>query len=611
MITATPTGSLVSVNKSIHFDFEITATPTGSLVSVNKSNHFDFENILLQLPDLVYNFKAGRLKDYYNFWSEITSDRDILNNISGMKLELNHLPMQWCLPKEYNFTESEKLFLSDEINKLLKKGVIIETEYESGDFCSNIFLREKKDGTYRLILNLKKLNESIEYHHFKMDTLKSAINLMTKNCYMASIDWKDAYYSVPIHKSHQRYLKFSFDGKFYQFTCLPNGCASGPRVFTKITKPLFSKLRKMGHLNSIYIDDSFLVGQTHSECLDNVIDTTILSLKAGFIVHPEKSVFKPTQIIEFLGFILNSILMITSLTSDKALHLKQLCIELLNSDRPNIRQVAKVVGKMVAAFPGVEFGPLYYRKLDNDKSTALKINRGNYEAKTILSEQSKLDLKWWIENIENNCKKISQGNPHITVHSDASMTGWGGCYGNKKTGGNWSKNESKIHINILELIAAWYTLASLCDDMRNTHIRLMIDNQTALAYINAMGGKRSQCNRITRKIWEWCIQRGIWLSAAYIKSKDNIIADSMSRINHKNSEWKLSEEIFQQITNEWGPPDIDLFASRLNNQLPKYVAWKPDPFAFAVDAFSLAWTEGLMYIFPPFAMIGKVLQKNE
>ena len=49
-----------------------------------------------------------------------------------------------------------------------------------------------------MILNLKGLNRHIEYHHFKMDTLWSAVRLMTPQCYMASLDLKDAYYSVPI-----------------------------------------------------------------------------------------------------------------------------------------------------------------------------------------------------------------------------------------------------------------------------------------------------------------------------------------------------------------------------------------------------------------------------
>ena len=79
---------------------------------------------------------------------------------------------------------------------------------EEGEFVSSIFTRPKKDGTLRMILNLKSLNKFVTYHHFKMDTIWTAIRLMTPGCYMASIDLKDAYYSVPIHTDFQKYVKF-------------------------------------------------------------------------------------------------------------------------------------------------------------------------------------------------------------------------------------------------------------------------------------------------------------------------------------------------------------------------------------------------------------------
>ena len=49
----------------------------------------------------------------------------------------------------------------------------------------------------------------------------------------------------------------------------------------------------------------------------------------------------------------------------------------------------------------------------------------------------------------------------------------------------------------------------------------------------------------------------------------------------------------------------------MNYKLPKYVAWKPDPFAFSVDAFMVDWSDTYNYIFPPFSLIGKNLQKIE
>ena len=77
---------------------------------------------------------------------------------------------------------------------------------------------------------------------------------MTPNCYMAAVDLKDAYYSVPIAVAHQKYLKFEWGGKLqYQFTCFPNGLAFCQRKFTKLMKPAYAVLRQVGHINSPYI----------------------------------------------------------------------------------------------------------------------------------------------------------------------------------------------------------------------------------------------------------------------------------------------------------------------------------------------------------------------
>ena len=75
-----------------------------------------------------------------------------------------------------------------------------------------------------------------------MKTIKSVLNLVTLNCYMANIEIKGAYYSIPILTEHQKVFKFSLQGKLYKFTCLPNGLCSGPRKFTKLLKPPLAKL---------------------------------------------------------------------------------------------------------------------------------------------------------------------------------------------------------------------------------------------------------------------------------------------------------------------------------------------------------------------------------
>ena len=112
-------------------------------------------------------------------------------------------------PKEIKFFSRECLAIEIDLQRLLDKGIIIPSEHETCEFISTIFVRPKADGSFRLILNLKRLNEHVGYHHFKIESLKSVIELVEKACFMASMDLRDAYYSVPISVHAQKFLKFT------------------------------------------------------------------------------------------------------------------------------------------------------------------------------------------------------------------------------------------------------------------------------------------------------------------------------------------------------------------------------------------------------------------
>ena len=151
----------------------------------------------------------------------------------------------------------------------------------------------------------------------------------------------------------------------------------------------------------------------------------------------------------------------------------------------------------------------------------------------------------------------------------------------------------------------------MCQDTRNQHICIKSDNSTAVQYINNMGGRIVSLLEISKEIWLWASKRKNFLSAVHIPGKQNFEPDGLSRNFSDSSEWKLKESIFQQICNLFFFPDIDLFASRLNKQLKKYVTWFPDPEAVASDAFSFSWQSYSPYIFPPFSLVPRILQKIE
>ena len=85
-----------------------------------------------------------------------------------------------------------------------------------------------------------------------METLNTALKLIGEGCFMASIDLKDACYSVPIHEEHKKLLLFEWKGQVFEFDALPNGLALAPRQFAKLLEPIFASLRKKGHISTSF-----------------------------------------------------------------------------------------------------------------------------------------------------------------------------------------------------------------------------------------------------------------------------------------------------------------------------------------------------------------------
>ena len=171
---------------------------------------------------------------------------------------------------------------------------------------------------------MKSLNKQfVELIHHKMDSLKSCIYLMEKDCFMASIDLKNAFHTIPMDPEYTKYLKFQVGNKTYKYLVLPMGFRDSPRLFCKILKPVLAFLRKQSLLSSLYIDDFYLQGISYEDCLHNVNITLQTLKKLGFDVS-DKSVLVPKQELEHLGFVLNSINMTISLSENKKEHISQL-----------------------------------------------------------------------------------------------------------------------------------------------------------------------------------------------------------------------------------------------------------------------------------------------
>ena len=187
--------------------------------------------------------------------------------------------------------------------------------------------------------------------------------------------------------------------------------------------------------------------------------------------------------------------------------------------------------------------------MEIEKDFVLRQNKGNFDAETSISNESKACLQWWVDNIKSSSKPIIRPQPDIVIESDSSLTGWGAV--NKSdfnmVSGLWSQDEKQYHINYLELKAAFLALQFFCQSLKNMHVQLYLDNTVAIKYLSKMGGRKYLLNRLAKEIWLWCASRHIWLSVYHIPGIRNAVADSLCRKGNEDMEWMLTDNTLHSI----------------------------------------------------------------
>jgi len=596
------------------------ATTTGVVRTEEVGHQFVCSNVHPHLQNLFQEGGkfpnhpvGGRTLLFQNNWARLTNDQNILSLVSGHEIDLLRDPMElsFSKPGMMILSKEEENLVDTEIKHLLAKRAIKKVPRKKEQILSNIFLREKKDGGQRPIINLKRLNAFTPYLHFKMEGLLNLRDLMRPNDFMVKLDLKDAYFTLPLGPGSQKLVAFEWRGNVFEFQVLCFGLAPAPRLFTKVLKVPLGILRKLGMRIIAYLDDFLLLGQSLEDILTARDSMVHLLENLGFMINLEKSILTPCKRLEFLGVIVDSNSMSLCLPEGKAQSLTALCQKSMSRKSLSTQELASLVGRLVATMPAVSHTMIQIRYLQRCLRSSLQVNR-SYQTVVTLSDEAILELKWWSVNLSLlQGKPLTSLPPDMIIQSDAAKTGgWGAHCQGWKTGGQWTKSEDQMHINVQELLAAHLAIQTFTKWKPVKSIHLQIDNQVALAYITNQGGTKSLdlLNR-AKELWDYLRLKGISLSAEWLPTDLNVEADAESRNVEDSSEWKLNQSVFHQICNRWGQPTVDLFASRTSHQMDNYMSFKMDPGATATDAFQQPWENMRPYAFPPFSLVGRVLRK--
>jgi len=247
--------------------------------------------------------------------------------------------------------------LLDCVNDLSQKGVIIETECNSKEFCNRLFLVPKASGDWRPILNVKRLNHYIIKEKFKMERIQDVLLMLEPDDFLITIDLTDAYLAVPIAKSMQRFCTFRIAEQHYRFTRVCFGLTSAPYLFTKLLKvghlfililfkkfkqniylfiyllqPVVAYFRQKGVRLLIYMDDLLIIAETCNKAMQQAASIKSSFKQLGFIIS-EKSMTAPSTVAQFLGVVLNTGAMSVGLPEDKIAKINLIAQQLLSKSK--------------------------------------------------------------------------------------------------------------------------------------------------------------------------------------------------------------------------------------------------------------------------------------
>ena len=172
-------------------------------------------------------------------------------------------------------------------------------------FYNRLFLVPNPNNRWRPILDLSTLNTFLNTEPFKVETPETTRTSLQLGEWVTSIDFKDAYFHIPIHSQSRKYMRFHIHGQSYQFKALPFGLFTAPMEFTVVTKEVKLMALQRGIKIHQYLDDWLVRATSHQTCLQHTQTLVAPCRELGWLVNKEKSELEPKQIFNFLGYQFN------------------------------------------------------------------------------------------------------------------------------------------------------------------------------------------------------------------------------------------------------------------------------------------------------------------
>ena len=151
---------------------------------------------------------GGHIARFASEWSKLTLDPWVLSTvIEWFRLEFLSEPVQSFVQPNATMDAQQFECCRQEVTSLIGKGVVVKATQGPG-FTSSIFLIAKRSGGFRPIINLRGLNQFLIHQKFKMEGISTVRHTIREGDWLAKLDLKDAYLTVPVFEGHRKFLRF-------------------------------------------------------------------------------------------------------------------------------------------------------------------------------------------------------------------------------------------------------------------------------------------------------------------------------------------------------------------------------------------------------------------
>ena len=392
------------------------------------------------------------------------------------------------------------------------------------------------------------MNSTCEKFHYK--SLDDVVDVLEHKDFCAITDISSAYRSCNVLPSHRQFQGFQWDlgdgPKWFLDLALCFGLKSAPYLFTKVSDfcvrcAIHDGVRRCFN----YLDDFIVIGGDKEECELAQLKLETVLTDLGFKVAVKKSV-PPSQEVKYLGIIVNTLDMSLSIGEDK-LERVQLCVsDLMDKKWCSRKNLEQVTGLLAHCSTVVKGGQTYTRRLYNAlKRTDSKCRRVK------LGELALLDLKWWSSFLivfNGKARMFSKDCKVVPLVTDASSSGFGAYTDSDFFWGFWKVDDCSCihqerapqeeiyrdHINVGEMWPVVSGIHRWCSQWKNCIVEVVTDN-TQVQYALRTGRSSNPSTMMwLREIFWVCAFFNIYIKSSRIASKDNILADSLSRLKNND-----------------------------------------------------------------------------